>query len=66
MTLLLTLLFAILSSVLPPCQSEDSEGCHWDAAEYGNGQGTSFVTVRVGAYLLVTIREDGTVSTYVD
>jgi hypothetical protein len=66
MTALLATLFAILSAVLPPCEHEDSEACHWNASVRGNGEGTSFVTVRVEAFLLVTIYEDGTMSTYVD
>ena len=28
---------------LPPCQTEDSENCIWDAALRGNGLGDSFV-----------------------
>lgn len=28
---------------LPPCPTEDSTGCYWDAATQGNGVGTSFV-----------------------
>lgn len=28
---------------LPPCATEDSENCYWDAANHGDGQGTSFV-----------------------
>ena len=28
---------------LPPCPTEDSDNCIWDAAAWGNGQGTSFV-----------------------
>lgn len=27
---------------LPPCQSEDSDNCYWDAQTMGNGQGLSF------------------------
>ncbi len=32
-----------------PCPTEDSQGCYWDAAAHGNGQGTSFVAVTDGA-----------------
>ena len=28
---------------LPPCESEDSEDCYWDAEVAGNGEGTSFI-----------------------
>lgn len=27
---------------LPPCPTEDSVACHWDAAHQGNGLGRSF------------------------
>jgi hypothetical protein len=30
---------------LPPCVSEDSVNCYWDAARMGNGTGTSFVNI---------------------
>jgi hypothetical protein len=29
--------------VIPPCPTEDSENCYWDAAQRGNGIGTSFI-----------------------
>lgn len=32
-----------LLAVLPPCQTEDSTWCGWDAKSLGNGQGSSFV-----------------------
>jgi hypothetical protein len=28
---------------LPPCPTEDSTGCYWDAALAGNGRGESFI-----------------------
>ena len=36
-------LFLLLSLALPPCATEDSTNCHWDAQTRGNGQGVSFV-----------------------
>lgn len=30
---------------LPPCPTEDSEGCYWDAKTMGNKQGTDVVTL---------------------
>lgn len=30
---------------LPPCPTEDSDDCYWDAPSMGNGSGRSFVTV---------------------
>lgn len=35
----------ILSLILPACEYEDSDNCHWNAQMQGNGTGTSFVTV---------------------
>lgn len=29
---------------LPPCLTEDSTGCYWDAAHMGNGEGVSLWT----------------------
>lgn len=29
--------------MLPPCPTEDSTGCYWDASEHGNGQGSDLV-----------------------
>lgn len=29
---------------LPPCATEDSEGCYWDADTMGNGLGEDVVT----------------------
>lgn len=34
---------------LPPCPTEDSSGCFWDAGRRGNGRGYSFWTDRHGA-----------------
>jgi len=30
---------------LPPCESEDSDNCYWDAARMGNGTGQSFISL---------------------
>jgi len=35
---------------LPPCASEDSDNCYWDASERGNGQGTDFVALNGMVY----------------
>lgn len=29
---------------IPPCETEDSNNCYWDAETRGNGQGRSFIT----------------------
>ena len=34
------------AAFLPPCATEDSENCYWDALERGYGQGTSFVSYK--------------------
>jgi len=31
-------------ATLPPCATEDSTNCYWDADTRGNGQGLSFIT----------------------
>jgi hypothetical protein len=36
---------AILFAILPPCPTEDSSWCSWDARSQGNGAGTSFVAI---------------------
>lgn len=33
---------------LPPCATEDSVNCYWNADEQGNGQGRSFITLAIG------------------
>jgi len=45
MAMIVNLLFTLLMAVLPPCQSEDSNNCAWDAQSQGNKVGTSFVNV---------------------
>ena len=35
---------------LPPCPTEDSSDCYWDAAKMGNGQGVSFVNINGVSY----------------
>jgi hypothetical protein len=32
-----------LSEALPPCETEDSINCYWDADVQGNGQGQDLV-----------------------
>lgn len=36
--------FGISEPTLPPCATEDSVSCHWDATVQGNGIGRSFTT----------------------
>lgn len=37
---------------LPPCATEDSTNCVWDAETQGNGQGTSFIDIDGTTYPL--------------
>lgn len=39
------IVLAILTAVLPACESETSTNCYWDASEHGNGLGSSFIDV---------------------
>lgn len=41
----MNLLVAVLLLALPPCPTEDSANCGWNATTQGNGVGTSFVNV---------------------
>ena len=40
----MNLLFIILMQITPPCATEDSGFCHWDASRL-NGEGQSFVAI---------------------
>ena len=33
------------SMTLPPCPTEDSDNCYWDADTMGNGIGTDFIVI---------------------
>jgi len=37
--------FDHLEDRLPPCQTEDSNNCYWDAQTMGNGQGHDSVVI---------------------
>ena len=43
-------LAACLMAGLPPCATEDSANCYWNARTMGNGQGRSFIDL--GGYLI--------------
>jgi hypothetical protein len=43
----------------PPCPTEDSVACHWDAGTAGNGQGRSFVTLPDGTVIYLDTPEIG-------
>lgn len=38
-------LFAIALAIFPPCPTEDSSWCGWNAAENGNQRGRSFIAL---------------------
>lgn len=57
LTLLAGVLFALTlfmffepKTPLPPCPTEDSTNCIWDATTSGNGGGTSFVDINGTTY----------------
>lgn len=37
--------------ILPPCRTEDSDDCYWDAPRRGNRRGDSFATIRGVTYV---------------
>jgi hypothetical protein len=41
------LLYALLFALTPPCPTEDSTNCHWDAQVQGNGNGYDFISLNV-------------------
>lgn len=41
----MSVILALLITILPTCQTEDSNYCHWNAEEQGNKVGTSFVVL---------------------
>lgn len=45
---MLAALALILALILPPCPTEDSTMCTWDATQHGNGQGHSIVNLWEG------------------
>lgn len=43
-----------IATYYPPCPTEDSVECYWDAATRGNGEGLSYIALADGAvYYLV-------------
>jgi hypothetical protein len=38
-------LMAFFLMLMPPCPTEDSTDCGWNAQQQGNGVGTSFVSI---------------------
>ena len=49
---MISLLFSLLFTVMPPCEYEDSTNCSWDADTRGNGVGHSFVDIGGTAFYL--------------
>jgi len=60
----MNILFALLATIIPPCDTEDSGHCYWDAANMGNGQGYSYVMLGDGApiYILTVEQFDALVN----
>lgn len=50
---------AVNEDALPPCATEDSTGCYWDADTMGNGMGNDLVTVSDLPYCTDEIAEAG-------
>lgn len=46
------LILALVALILPPCATEDSSTCYWDASTHGNGTGSSFIDVGGDVYYL--------------
>lgn len=46
------LILIVLLAILPPCETEDSPNCGYDAANRSNGVGHSFVDIGGTAYYL--------------
>lgn len=40
------------ATALPPCATEDSHDCYWNARVQGNGEGRSFVDIGGVVYFL--------------
>lgn len=57
------LLIAVLIAVLPSCDTEDSASCYWNAAEHGNGEGTSFIDLEGDVFYIVTEGDNSTLTT---
>lgn len=55
----MTIIGLILALLLPPCPTEDSTWCSWDAAEQGNGRGSSFVTLDEGTIIYLDNKHGG-------
>jgi len=49
---MIAILLVALALIMPPCATEDSVNCHWDASASGNGVGSSFIDVNGTAYYL--------------
>lgn len=40
-------------SSLPPCETEDSVNCYWDADTMGNGRGKSYTSLYIAGSVIV-------------
>lgn len=53
----MTILFALLATIIPPCDIEDSGHCYWDAANMGNKLGYSYVMFDDGSPIYILSAE---------
>ena len=49
---MITALLVALALIMPPCATEDSLNCYWDASASGNGIGQSFIDIDGTAYII--------------
>ena len=46
------MLLLIVTLLFPPCEYEDSMNCYWNADQFGNQTGSSFVDINGTAFAL--------------
>lgn len=51
------ILFALIATMFPACDTEDGPNCYWDAANMGNGLGYSYVMAGDGAPIYILTAE---------
>lgn len=54
--IMIDFIIALLFAILPPCATEDSAWCKWDASTMGNGTGHSFIALAPADPAPMTIR----------
>ncbi len=51
------ILFTLIATMFPPCDTEDSPQCYWDAANMGNKLGYSYVMAGDGTPVYILTAE---------